>query len=313
MENLNHLTRLVNLNLSNNKIKVITGLKGLNELKNLDLVANFIEDTASCAELMELPKLAALDLSNNLIADHQNILEFFGALPALNALKLKGNPGTRMVSKYRKNMTMIIKKLNYLDDRPVMAVERMTADAFSRGGKEEEERVLVEYREGIALRDKNARLLARTNEAKGKERRKNELQRMFAELRGEKLDLLKKKEELLAEYDRMSADDTGRDHLLSRIRFYEQELKTEFFKILEDKGEEKPTVPVADIPKMINDAHNKRVIEEEERVSQIKRQAAEDVERFMESETAQQARDFEVEQAQREAEYEAREEEYRQQ
>jgi len=119
------LSRLVSLNLSNNKIKVITGLKGLNELKNLDLVANFIPDTASCAELMELPKLAALDLSNNLIADHGNILEFFGGLKTLNALKLKGNPGTRMVSRYRKNMTAICTKMNYLDDRPVMAIERM--------------------------------------------------------------------------------------------------------------------------------------------------------------------------------------------
>lgn len=203
MEGLNHLSRLVNLNLSNNKIKVITGLKGLNELKNLDLVANFIPDTASCAELMELPKLAALDLSNNLIEDHENVLEFFGGLPCLNALKLKGNPATRKVSRYRKNMIAICKKLNYLDDRPLMAVERMTADAFARGGKEEEERVLVEYREGIALRDKNARLLARTNEAKGKERRKAELKRMLAELKGDKLDLLQKKEELLAEYKAM--------------------------------------------------------------------------------------------------------------
>ena len=44
---------------------------------------------------------------------------------------------------------------------------------------------------------------------------------MFAELRGEKLELLKKKEELQKEYDDMRADDPGRDHLLSRIRFYE--------------------------------------------------------------------------------------------
>lgn len=161
MENLNHLSRLVNLNLSNNKIKCISGLKGLNELKNLDLVANFIPDTAACAELKELPKLAALDLSNNLIADHENVLEFFGGLENLNALKLKGNPATRMVSRYRKNMTAVCKKLNYLDDRPVMAVERMTADAFAKGGKEEEERVLKEYREGIALRDKNAKAMAR--------------------------------------------------------------------------------------------------------------------------------------------------------
>jgi len=79
--------------------------------------------------------------------------------------------------------------------------------------------------------------MARTNEAKGKERRKMELERMFAELRGDKLDLLKKKEELLAEYHAMSADNPGRDKLLSRVRFYEQELNTQLFKILEERGE----------------------------------------------------------------------------
>lgn len=85
--------------------------------------------------------------------------------------------------------------------------------------------------------------MARANEAKGRDRRKAELKRMFAELRGEKAELLKKKEKLREEYDEMRAEDPGRAHLLSRIRFIEQELKTEFYKILEDKGEEKPTVP----------------------------------------------------------------------
>jgi len=61
---------------------------------------------------------------------------------------------------------------------------------------------------------------------------------------------------------------------------------------------------------MINDAHNKRVLEEEERVDQIKRAAAEEHERFYQSEPAQQAKTFETEQAQREADFEAREEEY---
>lgn len=125
IENLSHLTRLVNINLSNNKIKEITGLEGLNELRNIDLVGNIIANTASCAELLKLPSLGALDLSNNLIDDHENVLDFFGSLPSLNALKLKGNPAARMVSRYRKNMVARITKLNYLDDRPVMKVERM--------------------------------------------------------------------------------------------------------------------------------------------------------------------------------------------
>lgn len=110
---------------------------------------------------------------------------------------------------------------------------------------------------------------------------------MMAELKGEKLDLLKKKEELNEEYVAMKAEDPGRDHLLSRIRYYEQELNTEYFKLLEEKGEQKPVVPKPDIPKMINDKHAIRVREEEERVANIKRQAAEDNERFLESEPAQ--------------------------
>jgi len=112
---------------------------------------------------------------------------------------------------------------------------------------------------------------------------------MMGELRGEKLELLKKKEELNDEYEAMRAEDPGREHLLSRIRYYEQELNTEYFKLLEEKGEEKPVVPKPDIPAMINEKHNIRVREEEERVANIKRQALEDQERFMESEPAQQA------------------------
>jgi len=73
-----------------------------------------------------------------------------------------------MVSRYRKNMTAICTKLNYLDDRPVMAVERMTADAFAKGGKEEEQRVLEEYRAGIKKRDADAKAWARKNEEKGR-------------------------------------------------------------------------------------------------------------------------------------------------
>jgi len=121
---------------------------------------------------------------------------------------------------------------------------------------------------------------------KGKERRKRELNRMFAELRGEKLDLLKKKEELQEEYNQMSADDAGRDHLLSRIKFYEAEVNTEFFKILDDRGEDLPKPPVASVPEIIKADHDKRVLQEEERVEEIKRQAAEDIERFIESEPA---------------------------
>ena len=42
---------------------------------------------------------------------------------------------------YKKNMISQCKVLTYLDDRPVMECERILADAFARGGKEEEDRV----------------------------------------------------------------------------------------------------------------------------------------------------------------------------
>ena len=42
---------------------------------------------------------------------------------------------------YRKNITANCKKLTYLEDRPIMECERIVADAFLKGGKEEEDRV----------------------------------------------------------------------------------------------------------------------------------------------------------------------------
>jgi dynein assembly factor 1 len=42
---------------------------------------------------------------------------------------------------YRKNLLMAMPNLYYLDERPVFEAERLCADAFKLGGKDEEERV----------------------------------------------------------------------------------------------------------------------------------------------------------------------------
>jgi hypothetical protein len=60
---------------------------------------------------------------------------------------LKGNPAVRFISKYRKTLTANLKQLNYLDDRPVFEIDRLTADAWLRGGEEEEMRVRKEFHE----------------------------------------------------------------------------------------------------------------------------------------------------------------------
>ena len=59
------MSRLVNINLSNNRIKRVEGLIGLNELKCIDLLNNLIPNTEACAELLELPSLTSVDLTNN--------------------------------------------------------------------------------------------------------------------------------------------------------------------------------------------------------------------------------------------------------
>ena len=45
----------------------------------------------------------------------------------------------RFISQYRKSLARGLPKLYYLDDRPVNEIERKMADAWIRGGAEEEE------------------------------------------------------------------------------------------------------------------------------------------------------------------------------
>lgn len=75
------------------------------------------------------------------------MLDFFkDNFPRVKCLYLKGNPAIRKVRDYRKQMTRNLPVLTYLDDRPITELERLLADAFVRGGREEEIRVRDEYK-----------------------------------------------------------------------------------------------------------------------------------------------------------------------
>ena len=184
---------------------------------------------------------------------------------------MKGNPCVRYISKYRKTLTANLKNLNYLDDRPVFEVERLAADAWLRGGEEEERRVKLEYQEKKSAQSKNFSRFAREHEEEGKKRRKEYLKRMIAELKDEKDEKLKKREELKEEYDNTTMEDPKRPIILSNIRQIDQELKTEFFKVLEEKGEEVPQFPKPQVPEIIEKEFKQKVAEEEARISQIKK------------------------------------------
>lgn len=135
------------LNLSHNRIKKIDGLADLVSLKTLDVSHNLIVDIADCEQVVELPALTNLDLRDNQIDTHKEIPSFFAQMDRLTCLYLAGNPCVRLVSQYRRTMTVCMKSLYYLDEKPIFEDERLCAEAFTRGGKEEELKVKIEIEE----------------------------------------------------------------------------------------------------------------------------------------------------------------------
>jgi dynein assembly factor 1 len=59
-------------------------------------------------------------------------------MPHLAVLYLQGNEVTKKIKNYRKVMISRIPTLKYLDDRPVFDEDRRFAEAWAKGGLEEE-------------------------------------------------------------------------------------------------------------------------------------------------------------------------------
>jgi len=88
--------------------------------------------------LTELPNLGVLDIANNDIDDPAVLEEVFMKMPKLAVLYLTGNDVCKKIQNYRKKIIASIPTLKYLDDRPVFEEDRRFAEAFMRGGIEEE-------------------------------------------------------------------------------------------------------------------------------------------------------------------------------
>ena len=218
IENMNHLTNLCTLNLSNNILKSAAGLKGLVNLKHIDLAYNQIPCTEELADLLELPKLASLDLKKNELSDHENFTSFFGKMQQLNALYLQGNPGTRNVTQYRRTMAVALPNLTYLEDRPIHEYERLFFDAWKKGGKEGEEQAREAYKVEKEQTRRDLQAFARKNQAEGIKKRKWVLDKMMGELRGKRDDLIEKRAQLKEKYDGMSDMDQMKPATLLKIR-----------------------------------------------------------------------------------------------
>jgi len=149
IEGLENLKNLYNLNLADNCITKIEGLAKLPNLCNVILSRNKIgmnglDDLKGLLEME--PSVMVVNLENNRITEDNILEEIFIKMPLIRVIYLQGNECLRKISSYRKNFIAKLKELRYLDDRPVFEDERRFAEAFARGGIEEERKERALYK-----------------------------------------------------------------------------------------------------------------------------------------------------------------------
>lgn len=169
IENLDALQDLRTLNLANNQLNKIENLSCLPLLETLHLAHNNLSTYEALEHLQDCHSVSCLDLSHNRI-DDPSIIDIFEKMPNLKVVNLMGNPMLKKVRFYRKNMTIRLKNLTYLDDRPVFPRDRACAEAWGKGGheaeKEERLRWATKEREKIQASVDYLRHLREEGEAK---------------------------------------------------------------------------------------------------------------------------------------------------
>ncbi|KAM9853497.1 dynein axonemal assembly factor 1 [Aulostomus maculatus] len=178
LENLEPLTKLCTLNVSNNYIHTIENISCLPKLSTLQIAHNKLETVEDIQHLSLCLSISVLDLSHNLLKDPE-ILSVLEAMPELRVLNLMGNEAVRKIPNYRKTMIVRLGQLTFLDDRPVFPKDRACAEAWARGGLEEErkEREQWNSRERRKIQDSLDSLAVIRKNAQERRRLKQQMDR----------------------------------------------------------------------------------------------------------------------------------------
>ena len=142
------MVHLRQLNVADNMLKHVSGIDKCISLDTLHMKANRLGhnkegDVESLIGLLACPTLTCLDIQNNYLTDPAIVEEVLVKLPNLKVLYTQGNDFCRKVPSYRKTIINRIKTLTYLDDRPVFEEDRRRAEAYARGGMDEERKEMA--------------------------------------------------------------------------------------------------------------------------------------------------------------------------
>ncbi|XP_072932160.1 uncharacterized protein dtr [Epargyreus clarus] len=188
IENLQGCPRLDTLNLDHNFVTKIENLDVVPDLHTLSMAHNMLATVDDLEQLKFCKNLSVLDLSNNRL-DDPLIVDVLAEMAILKVLVLTGNPVVRNIPAYRKTLTLRLKELLNLDNRPVFPRDRACAEAWQRGGVQEEiaerqrwirreqDRMLDSVRHLMKIKNENLALReAREKEAKEKQEREQSAQ-----------------------------------------------------------------------------------------------------------------------------------------
>uniref|UniRef100_A0A3Q2XYW0 Dynein axonemal assembly factor 1 n=1 Tax=Hippocampus comes TaxID=109280 RepID=A0A3Q2XYW0_HIPCM len=178
LENLEPLKSLCTLNVSNNYIQTIENISCLPQLTTLQIAHNKLEGIGDIEHLIQCLSISVLDLSHNLLTD-PGILAVLEAMPELRVLNLMGNEVVKKIPNYRKTLIVRLKQLTFLDDRPVFPKDKACAEAWARGGIEEERKEAEQWntRERRKIQEGLDALAMIRNKAQEKQHMKMDVQR----------------------------------------------------------------------------------------------------------------------------------------